>query len=51
MGTRSLTIFSEDGGFEIGVLYRQMDGYPEGHGMELAKLLWVQFFWGHGNLL
>ncbi len=39
MGTRSLTIFSEDGGFEIGVLYRQMDGYPEGHGMELAKLL------------
>lgn len=39
MGTRSLTVFSEDNGFEIGVIYRQMDGYPEGHGKELAKML------------
>ena len=39
MGTRSLTVFSEDDGFEIGVIYRQFDGYPEGHGKELAKML------------
>ena len=38
MGTRSLTVF-EDEGKEICVLYRQMDGYPEGHGMELKEFL------------
>jgi hypothetical protein len=41
MGTRSLTIVV-DGMYdnaEIAVLYRQMDGYPEGHGKELATFL------------
>ena len=37
MGTRSLTIFQEKE--EIAVLYRQFDGYPEGHGRELAEFL------------
>ncbi len=37
MGTRSLTIFQEKE--EIAVLYRQFDGYPEGHGRELATFL------------
>ncbi len=37
MGTRSLTIF--DGRQEVAVLYRQFDGYPEGHGRELADFL------------
>jgi hypothetical protein len=36
MGTRSLTIVAEkDGGVEDVVMYRQMDGYLEGHGTEL----------------
>lgn len=48
MGTRSLTVFVEPGGEsegkkyperEIVVMYRQMDGYPEGHGAELAEFL------------
>jgi len=39
MGTRSLTrVYNEDGK-EIICLYRQYDGYPEGHGLELAKFL------------
>lgn len=39
MGTRALTrIFDENGGF-IMSLYRQFDGYPSGHGDELAKFL------------
>jgi len=38
MGTRSLTVF-KDGKEEICVMYRQFDGYPEGHGKELAELL------------
>lgn len=37
MGTRSLTII--DGREEIAVMYRQFDGYPEGHGRELAEFL------------
>lgn len=38
MGTRSLThVIDEDK--EILCLYRQFDGYPEGHGAELAKFL------------
>lgn len=39
MGTRSLTIFTENDSVEIGVIYRQLDGYPEGHGKELAQML------------
>lgn len=47
MGTRSLTIFEDSyktkGGRtkreEVAVLYRQMDGYPTGHGEELSKFL------------
>lgn len=48
MGTRSLTVFVES--FEdektkkrvekeFGVLYRQMDGYPTGHGRDLKEFL------------
>lgn len=36
MGTRSMTIFM-DGNSELCRLYRQYDGYPDGHGLELAK--------------
>jgi hypothetical protein len=39
MGTRSLTVFTDEEGKEIGVMYRQLDGYPEGHGKELAEML------------
>lgn len=41
MGTRSLTIIKDSwpDHKEIAVLYRQMDGYPEGHGRELAEFL------------
>ena len=40
MGTRSLTTFINDHNHkEIVVLYRQYDGYPEGHGKELAMFL------------
>ena len=42
MGTRSLTVFVEtweNQEKEIAVLYRQMDGYPTGHGKELADFL------------
>ena len=39
MGTRCLTVFKKEDGAEIAVLYRQMDGYPEGHGKELTDLL------------
>jgi len=38
MGTRSLTIFQSDNE-EIVVMYRQFDGYPSGHGAELAEFL------------
>lgn len=39
MGTRCLT-FVEDGlGRRVVCMYRQFDGYPSGHGMELAKFL------------
>lgn len=38
MGTRSLTrVF--DGKTQLLNLYRQMDGYPSGHGTELAEFL------------
>ena len=40
MGTRSLTTFKEDHtNEEIVVLYRQFDGYPEGHGIDLFRFL------------
>jgi hypothetical protein len=42
MGTRSLTFVYEeykDGPVPILCLYRQFDGYPEGHGAELAEFL------------
>ena len=38
MGTRSLT-FVYDGDKPIINMYRQYDGYPEGHGFELAEFL------------
>lgn len=38
MGTRSLTIFKDEDK-EICVMYRQFDGYPDGHGLELAEFL------------
>lgn len=42
MGTRSLTFVYEtynDGDVPILCLYRQYDGYPEGHGAELAEFM------------
>ncbi len=40
MGTRSLTVVVDTSdNEEICVLYRQYDGYPGGHGKELAKFL------------
>jgi len=40
MGTRCLTVFrDEERGQEVCVLYRQSDGYPQGHGQELAEFL------------
>lgn len=45
MGTRSLTIIKDDSpgknqeGKDICVLYRQMDGYPSGHGEKLKEFL------------
>lgn len=39
MGTRSLTIIQDEKGNEIAVMYRQFDGYPAGHGSELAEFL------------
>lgn len=38
MGTRSNTVIV-DSGVKILNLYRQMDGYPSGHGAELAEFL------------
>lgn len=38
MGTRSLTFVYEDNK-PIVNMYRQFDGYPEGHGQELADFL------------
>tara|TARA_R100000234_G_C4956593_1_gene159846 strand:- start:435 stop:875 length:441 start_codon:yes stop_codon:yes gene_type:complete len=40
MGTRSLTVFNDTyENEEICVLYRQYDGYPEGHGTDLLNFL------------
>lgn len=38
MGTRSLTFVYEDGE-PLVCMYRQFDGYPSGHGEELAEFL------------
>jgi hypothetical protein len=39
MGTHSLTIFKDEDGGEIAVMYRQFDGYLTGHGKELRDFL------------
>lgn len=40
MGTRSLTfVYDEDNKTPIINMYRQFDGYPTGHGAELAEFL------------
>ena len=39
MGTRSLTYTYDDENSKIMALYRQYDGYPSGHGMELSEIL------------
>src|SRR5512146_1803261 len=39
MGTRSLTRVYDKDGAEIICMYRQFDGYPSGHGAELACFL------------
>jgi len=39
MGTRSLTFVTENEAMPIMCMYRQMDGYPSGHGLELAEFL------------
>ena len=39
MGTRSLTAFVDEDKKEIVVMYRQYDGCPSGHGVELAEFL------------
>ena len=39
MGTRSLTFVYNDNKKPIINLYRQYDGYPSGHGAELAEFL------------
>ena len=38
MGTRSVTIVIHESGQELVRVYRQFDGYPDGHGLELAAL-------------
>jgi len=39
MGTRSLTHIKNQSGQTLVTLYRQYDGYPDGHGQELADFL------------
>lgn len=39
MSTRSITIVKDEDGKKLLTLYRQMDGYPTGHGQELADFL------------
>src|SRR5690606_27103740 len=47
MGTRCLTVINDFNGEEIAALYRQFDGYPDGHGSELADFL-NEFMLGNG---
>jgi hypothetical protein len=50
MGTRSLT-FVYDGDKPIINMYRQYDGYPSGHGSELADFLkGFEIVNGHGEV-
>lgn len=44
MGTRSLTVFTDYDGTEIAVMYRQFDGHPDGHGVDLKN-------WAEGRVL
>ena len=39
MGTRSLTFVYDEDGKKLINMYRQYDGYPSGHGKELAEFL------------
>lgn len=39
MGTRSTTKINDEQGDTLVTLYRQFDGYPTGHGQELADFL------------
>ena len=39
MGTRSLTFVKDESGKSNLCMYRQMDGYPTGHGQELKDFL------------
>lgn len=39
MGTRCLTVIKDENNEEIVVMYRQMDGYPSGHGKDLKEFL------------
>lgn len=39
MGTRSLTHIKDESGITLLTFYRQMDGYPTGHGQELADFI------------
>lgn len=39
MGTRCLTYVYDTNGEALVCMYRQFDGYPEGHGAELAEFL------------
>lgn len=39
MGTRSTTKILDEDGKHLVTLYRQFDGYPKGHGKELADFL------------
>jgi hypothetical protein len=45
MGTRSTTIIMS-GEHELCRIYRQFDGYPDGHGVDLAKLCDVEIING-----
>lgn len=39
MSTRSITVFMDEAKKEILVMYRHSDGYPTGHGKDLAEFL------------
>jgi len=47
MGTRSLTYVYDDSEKPIICMYRQFDGYPSGHGVELSEFL-TQMAVGNG---
>lgn len=39
MGTRCLTVIKDENDEEIVVMYRQLEGYPSGHGKDLKEFL------------